>query len=99
MEKYLLVFLSLSSVFNFQNVSLSDNDDIDSFLKRNAESFWDDYHCFVCGVYEIRPSGFLIFDRWRVFVEDHLYSYQLWSPAECSLGSYFQKCKLFGAVL
>lgn len=99
MKKYLLVFLSLSPGFKVQYVSLSDDDDIDSILKQNAESFWDDYHCFVCEVYEVRPSGFLIFNRCRVFVEDHLYFYLLWNPAECSLGSYFQKCKLFGAVL
>lgn len=99
MKKFLLVFMSLSSGFNVQSLTLSDTDDIDSWLKRNADCYWDDYHCFVCEVYEVRTSGYMIFDRWRIFVEDHLYSYRLWSPAECSLGNYFQKVKLFGTAL
>lgn len=99
MKKFLLVIISLGSGLYVQSLNLSAADDIDSWLMRNAELYWDDYHCFACEVYEIRHSGYIGFDRWRIFVKDNLYSYRLWSPAECSLENYFQKVKKFGTAL
>lgn len=99
MQKICFIAQSTCSGYQFKEMEVSDNFDVDDFLKHHPYLFRVDKNRFVCEYFYVQNTCIALSGVWRVFIDGVLYYYSYWDPCSCTLEEYFSEVKEKGTVL